>query len=161
MTSKRPEPANLVLYDDQCPMCTFQMKVLTWLDWFNAVRLLPLSDPHAAEVAPQLSREQLLEAIHCIDAKGRIHRGARCIRHVGLRMPVLAPVALFLWVPGIIWIAEKVYAWISRNRYFLSRVFGCKEACAIMPERKGKRPESASHNSREAMAPRRPDHPTS
>lgn len=126
----------IVLYDDQCPLCTFQMKVLTWLDWFNVVQLMPLSHPEAAVVAPQLTRDDLLEAIHCVTPERRIYRGARCIRFVGMRLPLLFPVALFLWIPGIIWIAEKVYAWVSRNRHFLSRLFGCKEACAVMPARR-------------------------
>src|SRR6266545_300807 len=47
---------NLILYDDGCPLCTFQMRVVTWLDWFNTVSLLPLSNPRAAEVAPHLTR---------------------------------------------------------------------------------------------------------
>ena len=126
---------NIVLYDDQCPLCTFQMRVLTWLDWFNVVRLLPLSNPQAAVIAPGLRREDLLEAIHCVAPDAKIYR-SRCIRFVGLRMPLLVPAALFLWIPGAIWIAEKVYAWVSRNRHLLSRLFGCKEACSIMPARK-------------------------
>ena len=129
-------PANIVLYDDGCPLCTFQMRVVTWLDWFNSVRLLPISHPRAREVAGDLTREQLLEAIHCVDRNGQIHRGARCIRFIGLRMPLAVPVALFLWIPGVIWVAERVYSWISRNRYLLSRMFGCKEACALLPARK-------------------------
>ena len=32
-------------------------------------------------------------------------------------------------------IAEKIYMFVSRNRLFFSRIFGCKGACAIMPER--------------------------
>jgi predicted DCC family thiol-disulfide oxidoreductase YuxK len=128
--------SNTVLYDGECSLCTFQMKVLTWLDWFNVVTLLPISDPRAAELAPHLTPEQLSEAIHCVAKDGRIYRGARCIRFVGMRMPLLIPLALILWFPGVIWVAEKVYMWISRNRYLLSRVFGCKDACAIMPQRK-------------------------
>lgn len=135
MMAERPE-TNIVLYDDQCSLCTFQMKVLTWLDWFNAVTLMPLSDPQAARIAPTLTREDLLEAIHCVTPSGRIYRGARCIRFVGMRMPLLVPIALFLWLPGVIWIAEKIYMWVSRNRHLLSRFFGCKEACSIMPARK-------------------------
>jgi predicted DCC family thiol-disulfide oxidoreductase YuxK len=130
------QAANIVLYDDQCPLCTFQMRVLTWLDWFNVVSLLPLSNPRAATVAPKIRREDLLEAIHCVAKDGRIYRGARCIRFVGLRMPLLVPVGLFLWLPGVIWVAEKIYQWVSRNRHLLSRLFGCKEACSIMPARK-------------------------
>jgi len=117
-------------------MCTFQMKVLTWLDWFHTVKLIPISNVEAQRVAPQLQREQLLEAIHCISQRGRIYRGARAIRFLGLRMPLLVPLALFLWVPGVIWVAERVYMWISRNRHLLSRLFGCKQACALLPERK-------------------------
>jgi predicted DCC family thiol-disulfide oxidoreductase YuxK len=133
---------NTVLYDDQCPLCTFQMRLLTWLDWFNTVTLLPLSHPRAAEIAPSLTREDLLEAIHCVTSTGKIYRGARCLRFVGMRMPLLIPLAVFLWIPGVIWIAEKFYMWISRNRHLLSRLFGCKEACSIMPARK--RPKDLS-----------------
>lgn len=127
---------HLVLYDDQCPLCIFQMKLLTWLDWLGKLALVPLTDLRAAAIAPQLSREALLEAMHCVAKNGRIYRGARCIRFVGMRLPLLVPVALFLWVPGVIWIAERVYAWVSRHRLRISRIFGCKDACAILPARK-------------------------
>jgi predicted DCC family thiol-disulfide oxidoreductase YuxK len=133
----------IVLYDDECSLCTFQMKVLGWLDWFDVLALRPLSDPHAAEVAPQLSREDLQEAIHCVTPERRVYRGARCIRFVGMRLPLLVPVALFLWLPGVIHIAEIVYRWVSRNRLLLSRVFGCKDACAIMPKRDRKQDKLA------------------
>jgi predicted DCC family thiol-disulfide oxidoreductase YuxK len=127
-----------VLYDDSCPLCTFQMKVITWLDWFNVVGLLPISDSRAAILASTsgLTREGLLEAIHCVAKDGRVHRGARCIRFIGLRMPLAVPLALILWIPGVIWIAERVYMWISRHRHLLSRLFGCNEACALLPTRK-------------------------
>ena len=127
---------HIVLYDDECPLCTFQMKVLTWLDWLNVAALVPLSSDRAREAAPQLDRETLRAAMHVITSKGKIHRGARCIRFLALRMPLLFPLGLLLWVPGVIWIAEHVYQLIARNRYLLSRVFGCKDACAIMPARK-------------------------
>jgi predicted DCC family thiol-disulfide oxidoreductase YuxK len=112
------------------------MRVLTWLDWFNVISLLPISNPRAAAVAPQLTREALMEAIHCVARDGRLYRGARCIRFVGMRMPLLIPLALILWIPGVIWFAERIYQWVSRNRHLLSRFFGCKSACAIMPARK-------------------------
>lgn len=125
-----------VLYDSDCPMCTFQMRLLTWLDWFSRLEMLAIQDPRAKAIAPQLTREDLMEAIHCVTPAGRIYRGARCIRFVGMRLPLLIPLALLLWLPGVIWVAERVYAWISRHRYALSRLFGCKGACAILPERK-------------------------
>ena len=125
-----------VLYDDECSLCTFQMKVLSWLDWRHRLALVPLSDPRAREIAPQLSREDLQEAIHCVTPEGRVYRGARAIRFMGVRLPLLIPVALFLWIPGVIFLAEIGYAWVSRNRLVLSRIFGCKGACAVLPARK-------------------------
>jgi len=127
---------HIILYDGDCPMCVFQMKMLSWLDWFGVLALVPLSDARAQEIAPQLTREDLLEAIHCVTPQGRIYRGARALRFVGMRLPLLIPVALFLWIPGVILIAEIVYQWVSRNRHLLSRVFGCKDACAILPAKK-------------------------
>ena len=134
--SSAARDCHLVLFDDECPLCTFQMKSLTWLDWFGVLRFLPVSQPEARAAAPGIGREDLLEAIHCVARDGKIHRGARCIRFVGMRLPLLVPVALVLWVPGVIQVAELVYRWISRNRHLLSRVFGCKGACAIMPARR-------------------------
>lgn len=130
-----PSATHVLLYDDHCPLCQFQMKVLTWMDWFNVLSLLPVSNPKAAQMAPGVARADLLEAIHCVTASGRIHRGARALRFVGMRMLPTLPMALFLWIPGVIWIAERVYMWVSRNRHLLSRWFGCKDACAVMPTR--------------------------
>jgi predicted DCC family thiol-disulfide oxidoreductase YuxK len=127
---------HIILYDGDCPMCVFQMKMLSWLDWFGVLALVPLSDPRAQEIAPQLTREDLLEAIHCVTPQGHVYRGARAIRFVGMRLPLLVPVALFLWIPGVILIAEVIYQWVSRNRLILSRIFGCKDACAILPAKK-------------------------
>ena len=128
---------NAVLYDNECSFCTFQMKLLGWMDWGDSFALIPSSDPRVETLAPSLSASQLNEAIHCVTPSGEIHRGARAIRFISLRLPLLFPLFLLLWVPGVIYIAERVYAWISRNRQTISRLFGCKGACALMPERGG------------------------
>lgn len=133
---------HIVLYDSDCPLCTFQMKSLTWLDWLDKTRFVPIASEQAAAIAPGLSRADLLEAIHCVTPQGAIHRGARAIRFLGLRLPLLAPVGLFLWVPGVIRVAERAYQFISRHRLVFSRIFGCQGACAILPqrEREGEHP---------------------
>ncbi len=113
----------------------FQMRVMTWLDWLGKISLLPISEPQVLAISPELTRENLSEAIHCVTPEGEIYRGARCLRYVGMRMPLLVPIAVFLWLPGVIWVAEIIYNWVSRNRYFLSKIFGCKGACKILPTR--------------------------
>jgi predicted DCC family thiol-disulfide oxidoreductase YuxK len=125
--------ANIVLYDDTCSMCCFQMRLLAWLDWFGVATLLPISDARASEMLPRVTRADLMEAIHCVTPQDRVYRGARCIRHLGMRIPLLTPLSLALWIPGVIWIADRAYGWVSRNRQPLSRLFGCKGACAVVP----------------------------
>jgi predicted DCC family thiol-disulfide oxidoreductase YuxK len=127
---------NTVLYDNECSFCTFQMKLLSWLDWRNRFALVPAADERVGVLAPGLTAEQLNEAIHCVTETGDVHRGARAIRFIALRLPVAIPLALFLWVPGVIQVAERVYVFISRNRQWISRAFGCKDACALVPDRK-------------------------
>ena len=127
---------HILLYDSDCPLCTFQSRLLGWMDWFNVVEMLPLNDARAAEIAPDTTREDLLEAIHCNTPEGDIHRGARAIRFLGMRIPLLVPTGLFLWIPGVIKLAEVVYAFIYKHRLFLSKIFGCKGACSILPEKR-------------------------
>jgi predicted DCC family thiol-disulfide oxidoreductase YuxK len=125
---------HLVLYDGECSFCRFQMRLLTWLDWFGVLALVPISDPRGQ--ASGIPAEDLEEQMHLIAKDGRIYRGARAIRFAGMRLPLLVPLALFMWLPGVIWVAEKVYAWVSRNRHRISKLFGCKGACNLMPARR-------------------------
>src|SRR5262245_47894411 len=124
-----------VLYDGDCSFCTFQSRVITWLDWFHQVSLVPITDPRAKEIGPSIAAEDLHEAMHCVAKNGRIYKGARCIRFISMRMPLAVPVALLLWIPGVIYIAEIIYRFISKRRYAIGKLFGCKGACAIMPAR--------------------------
>ena len=94
-------------------MCTFQMRMLTWLDWCDVARLSPVSDPATLQMVPGLTRQDLLEAIHCVSREGAVVRGARALRFIGLRMPLLVPMALVLWVPGVIWVAERCLLYTS------------------------------------------------
>ena len=127
---------HLLLYDDSCPLCTFQMRAITWLDWFKRLNMKPLSEAQEKSPLPGIEPEMLRAAIHCRSTEGRIYRGARALRFVGMRLPAAMPLAVFLWIPGVIPVAEVVYMWVSRNRHFFSRIFGCREACALLPERK-------------------------
>lgn len=119
-------------------MCTFQMFSIRALDWLKKVELVPVKDERTQKIAPGITRHDLLEAIHCVTPEGNIHRGARAIRFLGFRIPVLLPIGLFLWIPGVIYIAEIFYKFVADRRQFFSKIFGCKGACAIFPDEEKK-----------------------
>jgi predicted DCC family thiol-disulfide oxidoreductase YuxK len=125
-------------------MCTFQMRLITWIDWFNAVEPIALSSDTASRIAPQLQRQDLLEQIHLVSTAGQIYRGARALRFIGMRIPLMIPLALILWIPGVIWVAQHGYMFVAHRRHTLSKLFGCKGACAIVPE---KPPKTKSRSS--------------
>lgn len=121
-----------VIYDDGCAFCARQMHRLQRWDWLGRFRLVPRSSPEARGLG--LSPEALDRALHCVTADGRVLRGARALRFVGVRLPFTAPLAVLLWLPGALALAERAYAWISRHRHALgggARAPGdCGAGCA-------------------------------
>ena len=47
---------HVVLYDGDCSLCTFQMRLITWLDWAHVLELIPIADPRAHALAPHLTQ---------------------------------------------------------------------------------------------------------
>lgn len=114
----------VVLYDDECAFCTAQVRHLARLDWFHALRAVPASSPEALQAAPGLTREGLMRELHCVTPSGRVFTAARAFRAFFARVPLLAPMAWLMWVPGVIFVAEAVYRWVADHRSWLSRVLG-------------------------------------
>lgn len=141
---------NLLLFDDQCGMCAAQMRWLARLDWFQTIRMMPISDHETAQVAPQISMDNLQEAIHCVTPGGHVYRGASAIRHVGRKVPLLAPLAVLMWIPGVMFLADRVYGLIARNRYVISRVFRCGDSCAVPSKCSAGACQNAQHDSEAA-----------
>lgn len=109
-----------VIYDDGCAYCVRQMRRVQRLDWGRRFRAVPRSSPEAAALG--LAPSALATAIHCVTRDGRVLRGAACLRFVGLRLPLVAPLAALLWLPGALRLAGRVYEWISRRRHRLGAI---------------------------------------
>lgn len=120
------------------------MRLLARLDWRRALRLVPASSPDCHWLVPNLPPGQLMEAIHCVTTGGQVLRGARAVRFVALRVPLLVLAAIVLWMPGMIWMAEMLYARISTQRYRISGALGCQDACAPSPSKAPAQPPRES-----------------
>jgi predicted DCC family thiol-disulfide oxidoreductase YuxK len=118
-------PPHRVWYDGACRFCCRQVAWLRRLDWRGRFHFQPSSEL-SVEDGRRLTPADLDRAIHCVAASGAVYRGARCLRFVGLRLPLLAPLAVCLYLPGLIQLADRVYDWVSRNRYRL----GCGHSCS-------------------------------
>jgi predicted DCC family thiol-disulfide oxidoreductase YuxK len=106
-----------LVYDGTCAFCRAQMRLLQKLDWFGTIRFVPVALVRSLKLPAEYTEERLLQAIHCVTTKGKIYSGAKAFRHACLGIPLLAPIAVLMWIPGAIHPAERLYGWIARNRH--------------------------------------------
>jgi predicted DCC family thiol-disulfide oxidoreductase YuxK len=106
-----------VLYDGSCSLCRASVARLRRFDTRDRIETLDLHDPAAQLRFPQIDREAAMRWMQAVDTHGRVWSGADAWAHIGLLLPGWNLLAWLLLVPGIHWLAAKVYAWIARNRY--------------------------------------------
>jgi predicted DCC family thiol-disulfide oxidoreductase YuxK len=111
----------LVLYDGQCALCLKSVAALRPLDWLHRLHLQNARDLESLPPRdPPLVPEQLLEQMHLLPPGGRkVYRGFEAFRWIAWRLPLLWPLAPFLYLPGMKSLGQRVYLWIARNRFRL------------------------------------------
>ena len=125
-------------YDGECGLCTGVVRWLSRMDPFNHVAWVPCQ---TLEQPPRgLSWDELDGAAYLETGQGRLHEGFYGFRMLALRLAPLLPLAPILWFPGVDRLGVKVYRWVARNRYRLSR---CRTPglSAGLPADPGDRPE--------------------
>ncbi len=124
MADVKADPAKgkgVVLFDGRCPLCQRSMRSLKRLDWlrrlhFQDCRDLAALPPSAVPLDPK----RMLDEMHLVTPdRKRVYTGYRAFRWIAWRIPVLAPFAWLLYLPGMPWLGTKAYRWVARNRYNL------------------------------------------
>lgn len=110
-----------VLYDGQCPICIRSVSLLKRLDWFRRLSFQDARQQnnlthHGSPLPPQ----RLLEEMHLITPDGySLYHGFKAFRWMAWRLPLLWPLAPFLYLPGMPYLGQKAYLWVARNRFNL------------------------------------------
>jgi predicted DCC family thiol-disulfide oxidoreductase YuxK len=106
-------------FDGACGMCRAGCLVLASLDWFNALEFADLSThPGLGVSAEDLARK----GVPMRTRDGEVIIGLPAIRRALLRTPLCWPTGILLHVPGIAWVARKLYLMAVRKR---ARVVVC------------------------------------
>jgi predicted DCC family thiol-disulfide oxidoreductase YuxK len=125
--TRRERP--VLLYDGDCGFCT------------SCARTLERIGPDAEIVAWQLTdlgelgvtEEQAADAVQWVQVDGTVRSGHAAIAAVlGVAGPVWRIAGRAVLLPGISWVAAKLYRLVADNRY---RLPGSTPACARSPER--------------------------
>lgn len=116
----------LLVFDGDCAFCTRSVRVLRrWLGRQPEIQPWQALDLDALN----LTREECETAVQWIGLDGRRAAGhvavARTLIHAGKGWGL---VGRLLLVPGVSWLAARVYSWIARNRH---RMPGGTAECSL------------------------------
>lgn len=95
---------------------------------------------------------RFLEEMHVLTPDGtRLLSGFAALRWLAWRLPLLWPVAPFLYLPGMATLGQRLYLWVARNRLRLVPCHG--GVCTIQHSfgdapKAGAQPQAASNTER-------------
>jgi predicted DCC family thiol-disulfide oxidoreductase YuxK len=114
LTVERSPPAPVLIYDASCGFCRRWVRRLKRWDRHDRIRLLPLQDPTAPALARR-PREELERAAHLVRPDGAVFAGAGAAREVLAYLPGGWLARGVLAIPGMMPLAERVYARVART----------------------------------------------
>lgn len=120
-----------VLFDGQCSLCRASVARARRFDSRGRIEFLDLHDPSARRRFPQVDPEVALRWMQAVDARGRVFSGVDAWARIGMLLPGWNLLAWMLLIPGIHWLAEKIYAWVARNRYRWNRELCADGTCSV------------------------------
>jgi len=120
-----------VFYDGLCGFCRASADQVRRLDSRHRIELVDLHDPSVQQLFPQIDREIAMRWMQAIDRCGEVSSGVDAWARIGLLLPGWNLVAWLLLVPGIRWVAARIYAWVARNRYRWNRAACADGTCSV------------------------------
>lgn len=119
--SQTPPDTAIVLYDGDCAFCRRSVRILQSLDWFGRFSFLSARDTaNLPQVSVPLDPQKLLEEMHVVPpGRDRAYAGFSAFRWMAWRMLPTLPLAPFLYIPGALWIGNRIYRAVARNRFDL------------------------------------------
>lgn len=124
-----------VLYDGGCNLCRGSVARIRRMDPCGLVETLDLHDVSVASRFPQVHFEEAMRLMQAVDPAGRVYSGADAWARIGLTLPGWKLIAWALLVPGIHFIAQRLYAWVARNRYRWNSELCADGTCALHADR--------------------------
>lgn len=104
----------IVVYDDDCGMCTRAMRFVAACDWLGRLEAMPY--PLAAARFPEVAAHELDEGMQVRMPDGTVHVALDAVRVTMLNTPPGWLVGWLLWLPGIRQLGDRAYAAIAARR---------------------------------------------
>jgi predicted DCC family thiol-disulfide oxidoreductase YuxK len=109
---------HVLIYDGSCGLCQRTVALLRRLDVADRIEFLDAIDdwPRIHGAFPSLSLDACLKTMHVVMAGGRVEAGFDACRALSWSLPLLWPIALLLYLPGVPAVGRRVYAEVAARR---------------------------------------------
>ena len=125
-------PRSKLIFDDRCGLCQKSVLFLRGLDWFKTIDFIPLSQAAELMARHYITAQAMEAAMHHVSLSDQVTNGAHALRVFGMKIPLLFPCALLLYLPFVLRLANRLYTTVASRRQTLSRLLRCDAGqCSI------------------------------
>lgn len=104
-------------YDAECPLCVRTKIIISHFDIFKAIDFKSVQEyAQKTEALKSYNYDTLLNDIHSVNNKGQVFSGVNTYKQVSKYIPFFYGIAILFHIPGVSFIANKIYAYIAKNR---------------------------------------------
>lgn len=118
VATDRAQPT--LIYDGECGICQRSVAILKRWDREHVLGFVPFQD-RATVARFGMALPALAAAMHLIRADGRVYTGADAVPELLRLFPRRRWLVPLFWIPGVLPVARRIYAWIARRRHCLVR----------------------------------------
>ena len=111
------EPLVTVWYDDDCPLCVREIRLMRRLDRRQAVDFVSIQSATGCPI----STDELMERFHARERGEPVVSGAAAFAAMWRAIPLLRPFGLLARFPPALWILEHMYRGFLVIRPWLQR----------------------------------------
>jgi predicted DCC family thiol-disulfide oxidoreductase YuxK len=116
LTGAVPPSKPVLIYDGDCEFCQRWVTRIERWDSRRAIDLVPFQDS-AAVARYRIPQSDLNAAMHLVLPDGRVFAGAAAAPEILRLLPGKRWLAWWFRVPGVPWVATRVYRWVARRRH--------------------------------------------
>lgn len=107
----------LLFYDDKCNMCDKTVQIVTRLDVFNRIRLMPVSQSTEQLQRYNIDKEDALNDLYGVnESSGQARSGYELYYWLAKRTVLLWPALPILWAGFFLGIGPRIYRIIAKRR---------------------------------------------
>ena len=114
---KKNNPEVTVWYDNDCPLCVREIRLMRRLDRRQAINFVSIQDSTGCPI----STDELMKRFHAQERGEPIVSGAAAFAAMWRAIPILRPIGVLALFRPVLWVLERMYRGFLVIRPWLQR----------------------------------------